>query len=147
MAVRGRLLEIPSLPGFVAERDGEWLGHAAYQIEGDALEIALLESVAAGTGAASALLARCVALAQADGLRRVWLITTNDNVDALRYYQRRGFRLAALRRDAVTHARRSLKPEISEIGAHDIPIRDELELELPTEEWPAFVERYAWPQA
>ncbi|WP_198679304.1 hypothetical protein [Thermomonospora amylolytica] len=44
-------------------------------------------------------------------------------------YQRRGFRLAALHRDAVTDSRDRLKPEIPPIGDHGIPIRDEIELE------------------
>jgi hypothetical protein len=69
-----------------------------------------------------------VAAARAAGRTRVWLITTNDNLDALRFYQRRGFTLAALHRGAVARSRR-LKPTIPEVGAHGIPIRDELELE------------------
>jgi hypothetical protein len=58
------------------------------------------------------------------------VITTNDNVDALRFYQRRGFRLAALHQGAVDDSRARLKPEIPEIGEHRIPLRDELDLEL-----------------
>ncbi len=58
------------------------------------------------------------------------MTTTNDNVDALRFYQRRGWNLAALHEDAVTRARR-LKPEIPLVGDHGIPIRHELELEGP----------------
>ena len=49
---------------------------------------------------------------------------------ALRFYQRRGLRLSALRVGAVDEARRTLKPEIGEVGSDRIPIRDELELEL-----------------
>jgi ribosomal protein S18 acetylase RimI-like enzyme len=56
-------------------------------------------------------------------------VTTNDNVDALRFYQRRGFRLAALRAGAVEDARARLKPEIPWTGADGIELRDELELE------------------
>ena len=67
------------------------------------------------------------------GLRRLWVLTTNDNVDALRFYQRRGFRLSALRPGAVDEARRQLKPEIPELGEYGIPIRDEIELEMPLE--------------
>ena len=68
-----------------------------------------------------------------DRARRAWLparglTTTNDNVDALRFYQRHGFRLVELRPGAVDAARR-LKPEIPATGAHGIPLRDELELE------------------
>lgn len=58
----------------------------------------------------------------------LWLVTTNDNVDALRFCQRRGFRLRALRAGAVDESRRTVKPEIPEIGDHQIPIRDEIEL-------------------
>ena len=57
-------------------------------------------------------------------------MTTNDNVDALRFYQRRGFRLAVLRPGAVDESREALKPEIPRSGEHDIPLRDELELEM-----------------
>jgi GNAT superfamily N-acetyltransferase len=145
MVSRDRLFDVVDLPGFLAVREAEWLGYAAYDIRTDALEIALLESIVPGVGAGSALIAACVRVAQANGLGRVWLVTTNDNVDALRFYQRRGFRLTALHPDAVTRARESLKPEIGLIGDSGIPIRDELELDLPPTEWPALVERDGWP--
>jgi ribosomal protein S18 acetylase RimI-like enzyme len=61
---------------------------------------------------------------------RLWVVTTNDNVDALRFYQRRGFRLARLRAGAVNQSRRTLKPEIPSIGSYDIELRDELELNI-----------------
>lgn len=147
MASRGRLIEVTELPGFVAQAGDRWLGYAAYHIIGNELEIAVLESPAPGRGAGSALVARCVQVARDDGLRSVWLITTNDNLHALRFYQRRGFVLVALHRDAVTDARDRLKPEIGLTGLDGIPIRDELELELPIAEWPAFVERYGWPSS
>jgi hypothetical protein len=57
------------------------------------------------------------------------VLTTNDNVDALRFYQRRGFRLAELHPGAVDEARARLKPEIPRVGDHGIPLRDELMLE------------------
>ena len=69
------------------------------------------------------------AAAVAAGCRRLWLITTNDNLPALRFYQRRGFVLAALHRDAIAASRR-LKPQIPLLGLDNIPIRDELELEM-----------------
>jgi hypothetical protein len=62
--------------------------------------------------------------------RRLWLVTTNDTLDALRFYQRRGMRLVRLWVDATTEARRTLKPEIPLTGEYGIPLRDELELEL-----------------
>lgn len=118
MASRGRLHEIGDLPGFVAELDGEWLGHAAYHIEGAALEVALLESLVERVGAGSALLAACVERAHAKRLGRVWLVTTNDNTVAL---------------------------QLPQLGRDGIALRDELELELPADDWPELVERHAWP--
>ena len=58
------------------------------------------------------------------------MVTTNDNVDALRFYQRRGFRLVGLRAGGVDQSRAALKPEIPLAGSYGIPLRDELELEL-----------------
>ena len=63
------------------------------------------------------------------GCRRLWLITTNDNLPALGFYQKRGWRLVALHRDALDESRR-LKPEIPLLGIDGIPLRDEIELEL-----------------
>jgi hypothetical protein len=76
----------------------------------------------------SALLDAAAATARAEGCARLRLITTNDNLDALRFYQRRGFRLVALRPGAVDVAR-VLKPQIPRTGDFGIAVRDELELE------------------
>jgi GNAT superfamily N-acetyltransferase len=145
MATRGRLVDVAEAPGFVALDGDDWLGYSAYEIHGQAMEIVAIESHAAGQGIGAALLAACVAVARDANLQRLWLITTNDNIDALRFYQRRGFVLVAVHRDAVTDARRDLKPEIGATGAHGIPIRDEIELELPPAVWNDFIERYSWP--
>jgi len=83
-----------------------------------------------GAGAGTALLDAVVEHARASGWRRLWLITTNDNTDALRLYQRAGWEWVAWHRDAVTDSR-ALKPELPEIGAHGIAIRHEIELEYP----------------
>ena len=80
-------------------------------------------------GIGSRLLERVIGAARDAGCSRLWLTTTNDNLDALRFYQRRGFQLCALRTGVVGDTRR-LKP-LPATGAYDIPIRDELDLELP----------------
>ena len=90
----------------------------------DTHEVLTLHAAERGRGVGTALIE-----AAAERLGRLWLITTNDNVDALRFYQRRGFRLVALHRGAVDESRARLKPEIPETGDHGIPLRDELELE------------------
>src|SRR5918912_524252 len=76
------------------------------------------------SGIGSALVQAVADIAQAAGCRRCWVVTTNDNVDALRFYQRRGFRLTAIRCGAVDEARRLLKPAIPRVGEHGIPLRD-----------------------
>jgi GNAT superfamily N-acetyltransferase len=147
MDTRGRLVDVLTLPGFVAEDSDEWLGYAAYEIRDAAMEVLILEALVERHGVGSALLAECVRAAIGTGTRRVWLLTSNDNMDALRFYQRRGFVIVAVHRDAITHARETLKPEIPLLGKHDIPLRDEIELELPAADWPDFVERYGWQDA
>jgi hypothetical protein len=73
-------------------------------------------------------------VAERKGCTRLWVVTTNDNCDALRFYQRRGFQLAQLRPGAVNASRQTLKPAIPTVGLFGIPIRDELELEMvPTD--------------
>jgi GNAT superfamily N-acetyltransferase len=81
-------------------------------------------------GVGSALLAAVQDIARAAGCRCLWVVTTNDNVEGLRSYQRRGFRLALLRPGAVDRSRELLKPEIPTSGAYGIPLRDKLELEM-----------------
>ena len=127
---RGRLTEDAStLGGFVAERAGTKVGYALVRIDQDELEVVALEALTRRQGVGTALLAAVADDAQNAGCARVWLITTNDNLDAMRFYQRRGWDLVALHRDAVT-AGRQLKPEIPEVGDYGLPIRHELEFEL-----------------
>ena len=64
------------------------------------------------------------------GCHEIMLTTTNDNIGALRFYQRRGFRLAALRPGAVDRSRLR-KPEIPRTGDFGIPLRDEIDLTCP----------------
>jgi ribosomal protein S18 acetylase RimI-like enzyme len=68
-------------------------------------------------------------IARQAGCSRLWLITTNDNMNALRFYQKRGFVLVAVHRNALEQSRK-LKPEIPLIGDDEIPLRDEIELEM-----------------
>ncbi|MFL6072117.1 MAG: GNAT family N-acetyltransferase [Mycobacteriales bacterium] len=127
---RGVARDASRLPGFLAERNGVVVGLLTYDVRGGELEVVTVDALERGGGTGTLLVEAAVARARELGLRRVWLITTNDNLDALRFYQRRGFRLAALYPNAIEAARR-IKPAIPEVGAYGIPIRDELELEYP----------------
>jgi GNAT superfamily N-acetyltransferase len=124
------------LPGFVALSDGEIVGHISYRAQGERCEITSIDATPQHAGIGTMLLNAVIATARKAGHRTLWLATTNDNMDAIRFYQRRGFRLSALRPGAVDRARETLKPEISVVGSYGIPLRDELDLELALSELP-----------
>ncbi len=121
------------LDGFVAEEDGDWLGLVTWRIADEQCEVVTLDALREGQGIGSALMERVKQQAKQAGCRRVWLITTNDNLHALGFYQKRGYRLVGLAPGAVNRSRK-IKSQIPEIGMNSIPIRDELELELRLEE-------------
>lgn len=127
-ARRGELIDVLGLPGLVVEREGHPAGLLTYRWEDDACELVCIVAREPHRGVGTELLDALVR--EVDDRARIWLVTTNDNLDALRFYQRRGFVLSALRPGAVDETRRTLKPELPPTGAFGIPIRDELELEL-----------------
>jgi ribosomal protein S18 acetylase RimI-like enzyme len=129
MVSRGRLHEPMGYPMLVALHDGEIAGALTYEVRHGEMEAVTVDAFVGGVGAGAALLQAAAGEARGQGCRRLWLITTNDNTAAIRFYQRRGLRLAALHRGAVDEAR-ALKPEIPATGLDGIPIRDELEFEL-----------------
>jgi GNAT superfamily N-acetyltransferase len=128
VARRGELVDVHEHPVLVAEDAGGLEGILTYVVEGDRCEILTLHVVEQRRGAGTALIKEVERVARTAGCRHLWLITTNDNVDGLRFYQRRGFRLASLHPGAVDRSRATVKPEIPEIGDHGIPLRDEIEL-------------------
>jgi ribosomal protein S18 acetylase RimI-like enzyme len=131
VAVHGELIVPTELPGLVAWDGEDRVGLLTYRPEPGACEVLTLHCERRGIGAGTALLEEAARVARAAGSARLWLITSNDNTHAFRFYQRRGFRLAAARPGAIDEARRTLKPAIPKLGNDGIPIRDELEMELP----------------
>ncbi len=127
IAAHGHLIDASKLPGFVAWVGGERVGLVTYQLENDACEIVSLNSLVIGAGQLLVEAVRDIALKQ--NCRRLWLITTNDNRGALRFYQRIGFRLKTVYPNALEVSRR-LKPSIPLIGIGGVPLRDEIELEM-----------------
>jgi len=116
-------------PGSGAFEEGQVVGLITYRIDGDECEIVTLDSLREGAGIGTALIEAVKKVAREAGCKRLWLITTNDNLPALRFYQKRGFVLAALYPNALEQSRR-LKPGISLVGIDGIPLRDEIELEM-----------------
>ncbi|OGO20361.1 MAG: GNAT family N-acetyltransferase [Chloroflexi bacterium RBG_16_48_8] len=117
------------LPGIVAVRMDKRVGLITYHIRGHECEIVTLDSLSPSIGIGTSLIREVRKIARDAGCRRLWLITTNDNVQALRFYQKRGFVLVAIHRNAVEGARK-IKPEIPMVNEEGIPIRDEIELEM-----------------
>ena len=132
MVSRGRLHQCDRLPGFYVEEDRRRTALLTYRTEAEEMEVVTLyvDEVDRGAGRGTALLEAARSRAVALGCRRLWLVTTNDNVPALGFYLARGMRLAAVHQGAVDEARRTLKPEIPLHGVGGAPIRDEIELEL-----------------
>jgi GNAT superfamily N-acetyltransferase len=114
----------------IAESDDRPAGLLTYIVDGPECEILTLHATRQWQGAGTTLVAAARDLAVDRGCTRLWVLTTNDNVDALRFYQRRGFRISAVRPGAVDEARRTLKPEIPDVAANGIPIRDEIEMTM-----------------
>jgi ribosomal protein S18 acetylase RimI-like enzyme len=125
VVAHGVVYEPSSLPGFVAEDDGRSVGLLTFIVEGDECEIVTIDAFEEGRGVGAALIDSVKGL----GHERLWLITTNDNSRAQRFYERVGFRLVRVHQGAVERSR-ELKPEIPLVSDDGTPIRDELEYEF-----------------
>lgn len=139
---RGRAVYGHLLPGFIAERSldeaasaeadegpaAESIGLITLHIGEADCEITTLDSLDEAIGVGSALVETVENWAREAGKDRLWLVTTNDNLDALKFWQKRGYELVAVHRNAIAKARR-VKPQIPITGLNGITIRDEIELE------------------
>jgi GNAT superfamily N-acetyltransferase len=125
MVVHGESIRFDQVEGFLF---GDWDGLLTFQICGEECEVVSLDSLKQGQGIGTALLESAVEEAKSRKCHRLFLITTNDNLHALGFYQRRGFELVAVHRGAVNQSRK-IKPSIPLIGENGIPLRDEIELE------------------
>ena len=117
------------LPTILAEMNGQIVGVITYYINRDRCEIVSINSLKEGLGIGSNLIEEVKQIALDKGCKNLWLVATNDNIKALGFYQKRGFKIVKIYPEAVNKSRK-LKPEIPEIEAHGIPMRDEIELEM-----------------
>jgi ribosomal protein S18 acetylase RimI-like enzyme len=125
----GEIHDVLALPGLGAWVGDELVGLVTYDVRGSRAELAALAVAGAhrGEGIGAALVEAMVDVVGRKAVDQVWLVTTNDNLEALRLYQRHAFRLAELHAGAVDRAR-ELKPSIPLLGDHGIPMHDELVL-------------------
>jgi ribosomal protein S18 acetylase RimI-like enzyme len=129
MVSRGRIYIPEQLEGFVVEDSIKWIGLLTFFIEDNECEVTSFDSLCEGQGIGTMLLSKVIEEARERNCRRIFLITTNDNLNALGFYQKRGFELVAVHRGAVNESRK-IKPSIPFIGKNNIPLRDEIELEM-----------------
>jgi GNAT superfamily N-acetyltransferase len=125
----GETFQPDQLDGFAAVEENQWAGLVTYIIRQGECEILSLDSLQEQRGTGTRLMQSVIQKAREAGCRRVHLTTTNDHLNALKFYQKMGFVLSALRRNAMQETRKA-KPGIPLIGENGIPLRDEIELEF-----------------
>jgi GNAT superfamily N-acetyltransferase len=130
VVVHGTLYYPHQLEGFVAlDASSERVGLITFIIHRQECEIVTLNSFREREGVGSALIDMVVDWCLRTDCTRLWLVTTNDNIPALRFYQKRGFHISSVHQGAVDRSR-ALKPSIPLTGWEGIPLRDEIELEM-----------------
>ena len=117
------------LPGLIAEEENSPIGIALYAIERQTCELVYLHAIKTHAGIGKKLVDCLIDLIKSKGVDRLWVITTNDNLEALKFYQKQGFTLAKVYPNAMKKVRK-IKPEVPLIGKNDIPLRDMIELEM-----------------
>lgn len=128
MIISSGIYNCDQLDGYIYEEDEEILGLLTYVFNEDILEVISLDSMSERQGIGSKLMQEVELLANQKGSLKITLITTNDNLNALKFYQKRGYRIVNVIPDAVAKAR-EIKPSIPLIGNEAIPLHDELKLE------------------
>ena len=128
MSVRGEIIDGTKLDGFILLDNNKVIGLGTYKFYGDICEIVSLDSKRENIGIGTAILKLIEQVAIENNCTKMRLITTNDNLRALQFYQKRGYSLTKIYKDAMDEVRK-VKPNVPIIGENGIPLRDELELE------------------
>lgn len=129
MVISGEIVDMTTVDGFAAYDGDAIIGLITYRIDPTGCEITSLDSIREHQGIGTMLIAAVVEQAKQRGCGRIKVITTNDNVDAMRFYQKRGFDMVRLHYNALDHSRR-LKPSIPLEGNYGIPLKHEIEFEM-----------------
>lgn len=127
--IRGEVVDGTKLDGFVALKDNEIIGLITYMIKNNECEICSLNSFIENKGIGTNLIKKVKEYAKEKDCTRLKLITTNDNIRGLEFYQRRGFVFSNIYKNAIENSRK-IKPEIPVFADNGLPIRDEIEFEM-----------------
>lgn len=126
---RGKAIDTTVLQGFISLSENKISGIITYDIENSECEIVTLNSYEENKGVGTALINAVHSVAKANKCSRIWLVTTNDDINAIRFYQIKGFEWIALHVNAMDISRK-IKPSIPLIGMYHIPVKHELEFEM-----------------
>ena len=129
MIIRGKEIDMTKTEGFYFSKGEDIIGLITYIVYENILEVTSLDSLQENQGIGSKLLDAVIYEAKNRRLQKIVLITTNDNINAIRFYQKRGFDMVRLYHNALNISRK-MKPEIPLIGENSIPLRHEIEFEL-----------------
>jgi GNAT superfamily N-acetyltransferase len=118
--------DIAELPGYVANANSHMAGVLSYAVEDDALVIASMDVLPGyqGLGAGMMLVEAAKAKAAAEGRKIVRAAVSNDDLPAMYFYQRNGFRVYDVKPNLV-----AARHEEPEVGFGGIPARDEIRLQ------------------
>ncbi len=125
----GKMYDAKTLNGFVALKREKVVGFVLYHIENNECEIVAIYSEIDNKGIGTALINTVKDFAIKNECKRLFLITTNDNIRGFAFYQKKGFSIAKVHVDAIKDSRK-LKPQIPLVADNGIPIRDEIEFEI-----------------
>jgi len=128
MVTKGQKHNFEDLEGFIAIDNDKIVGVLTFKKSNNEVEIISLDSFTENIGVGTTLLNKIMDFAKHNSIKRLWLITTNDNLNALKFYQKRNWTITAIHKDAVIEARK-IKPIIPMTGYYNIPLRHEIELE------------------
>lgn len=129
LILKGKIVHPKDVEALAAYHDGRLAGVATWRLEGPVMYLATLNNITEQRGVGVALLDAMMRLGREKGSALLRVIVTNDNLNALGFYQRRGFHIVAIHPGAIETIR-TLMPNIPVIGANRIPMRDEIELEI-----------------
>jgi 2-oxo-4-hydroxy-4-carboxy--5-ureidoimidazoline (OHCU) decarboxylase/GNAT superfamily N-acetyltransferase len=127
----GEVVDPVEHEGIVAELDGRPAGLLTVTETDRGLEVLTLHSAEPGRGIGTHLLETALRVAAASGSTRLWGVTTNDDLPAIRWALRRGMHVAAVHEGAAERDRRTVAAMLPPVNpSTGIPIRDYVELEL-----------------
>lgn len=129
MVVKGEVVDMTVLDGFVAYENLNIIGLITYRIKDNECEIISLDSLKERHGIGTSLVNKVIQVATKNECIKVKLISTNDNINAIRFYQKRGFDMVRIYYNSLEIARK-IKPSIPMIGEYNIPLKHEIEFEM-----------------